>query len=381
LKLSQDNPNPPGADPHDGPAGIDPPADGAPADVAAQLVVHGLLEYLRINDAVAQERRVARVMEEIAGERVAGRVFPRPSSRPSPRVVRWAMAAAVLLAVGVWAYFVGIPSERAQAEVQRAVAALRAAGDRRYEVRLQAWDQEHGSTKLGAVVDTRSPGITLVRHWPPRRENGLIVGHDAKGEWAIRPEDGTIERERARQYWPPWSVDGESLTVDSLDTLLEQLPKKYTLEQGAREPLAGGVKLFDRVSATRGDHTGMIPERVELWIDPETRLAERVEFRWTTKHEVRGAPPGRNDGDHVDHAPPDRDGHPDGPDQGPDRGGPDRAGPDQGPDRGPGHRPPPRKDGGPQGRGPQPMRLIVFQRVDAPVFAPDWFTPEGHVSK
>jgi len=79
----------------------------------------------------------------------------------------------------------------------------------------------------------------------------LIVGHDAKGEWAIRPEDGGIERERARQYWPPWSVDGESLTVDSLDTLLEQLPRKYTLEAGAREALVGGAGASDSLTACR----------------------------------------------------------------------------------------------------------------------------------
>ena len=208
------------------------------------------------------------------------------------------------------------------------------------------------------------------------------MGRDAKGEWAIRP-DGTVERERPRAYWPPWSVDGESLTVDSLDTLLEQLPKRYTLTRGASGPIDGGARKFDRVTASRLDRAGPYPNSVELWIDPDTHLAERVEFRWDdasgtvdgTKSE-KGAPAPRGGG------PRGEGGGEHGPGDGPDGHRPPPPPDGDGHGDGPGREPPPREGGERGGAGRGGLKLIsILRRVEAPAFADEWFTPEGHGGK
>jgi hypothetical protein len=371
--FEQHNPAKPGDEPP-GPAipagtGVDPPADGAPAAVAAEFVVHGLLESLRVDTAAANEGRVQRVLEAV-GEEVSG---ASPLVFPARPVRRWALAAVLILAFGAALYFIAIPgSPSARAEVSIAVAALRTPADRRYEVRLEAQGDTPGGGRLGAIVDScctgdGAPGKRLIEHFPPWQMDGVFVGRDDQGDWAQRP-DGGIEREHPRQFWPPWSVDGESLTVDSLDTLLEQLPRRFTLERDQRAALQSGGRPLDRVTALRMDRAGPYPHRVELWIDPATHEVERVEFRWDAPQgnalqqeraepflQPQGpdrAPPAPPDGDHA--GPPPRHDHDGGPAPG-----------DHGPPNG--HR----------GGGPG-LQLIVFQRVPPPAFPPDWFTPEGH---
>jgi hypothetical protein len=355
--MSQDHQQsqaPPGDD-----SGMIPVAGALAAAKAAELVVHGVLESLRAGPQ-ERERRVTRVMEAVSR--------PAPLAFPWRRTARLAMAAAALLAIGAAIYFIGVPGERtALAEVNGAAAALRGSGDLRYEVRLETWPQNgetEGGSRLGAVVDSREAAGTrliLVEHWPPGAKAGVFVGRDEKGKWARR-SDGQIDRSNPRRSWPPFSVDGQQLTVESLDTLLEQLPRRYTLERGKRATLEGGGREFDRVSARRNDHAGPFPQRVELWIDPRTRLAERIEFRWDEP--LQSGPGGG------------------GPSPGDDRGPPPMPPDEEG---GPGGPPP--HDHGPDGHGPHggarpaPLKLIAFQRVTAPVFPADWFTPEGHTSK
>jgi hypothetical protein len=132
-------------------------------------------------------------------------------------------------------------------------------------------------------------------------------------------------------------------------------------------------------------------------------------------------PPGPPNADGDDQGPPHQQRHPprgdDGPNGPPNGPGPD-AGPNGGPDNGPMDGPPPRRhpprgpgadgpgpDGGPgmgpNGRGPGaggpgglgpggprgpgdrrlPPKLLIIQRVDAPAFADNWFSPEGHAEK
>src|SRR5262249_38756180 len=154
--------------------------------------VHGVLEYLRTG-AAGREERLARVLDALA---------QRGSRRLAfPTWARLSLAAAALLAIGVAAYFIGVPGERtAPAEVTSAVAALRAPGDLRYEVRLEGearTGEPAGAARVGAVVDTReSSGVrlTLVEHWPPPAQGSVFAGRDAKGEWGIRP-DGSVDRD------------------------------------------------------------------------------------------------------------------------------------------------------------------------------------------
>src|SRR5205823_850649 len=116
----------------------------------------------------------------------------------------------------------------------------------------------------GAIIDSRSPNLLLLRaNAPDGRE--IIAGRDATGDWAIRPDNagGGVEREHPELAWPRWSkVGDESLFVDSVDRLLEELTKSYDLQKEGEAKLDGKADVtFRHIVGTKkrlrspgGDH-------------------------------------------------------------------------------------------------------------------------------
>lgn len=444
---------------------------GSAESVAAELVVHGLLASMQPGGKAARAARLDRTLRALRSEGTAvreerqERQDRRARTRRMPRfgfrrAVRWTMPIAAVFAIALLAVFFTPAQQNAWATVQGSIDALREGGARRFEIRMLTWDETNPFNNPVAVVDTRPLGgplgvgvsrgaeaaakdadsnvkpapasLLVVAHRPPWAEKMLYVGRDEKGAWGVEA-DGTIER--GNPSWPPWAVDGDSRVVDSLDRLLEQLSKNYTVQKLEGAVPEGGSFLCDRVLATRtpGARRGPFPQYVEIWVDPVTKLTERVEFRWDRytrsaegrpKHE--GAPGSSAVGAPSEGAksgaaataggekpaagapapvtsqsgPSDR---PEGSDRSPGGGRPEEAGV-------PRHRggsPWPRSDGeklgagggrdGPppnpsasgsssgsrdgkdgRGRGRRSIKAIVFQRVPTPDLPDDWFTPEGH---
>lgn len=393
--------------------------DGMDAPRSAdELVADGLLRHLNSRDTGATEGRLAKAFAAIDQQAAGPKAV---SGGKSYRLIpRWAWGAAAMVAIAGTVMFLGLPGERsAMAQVQQTLAAMRSVGDRRYVVHLNG--AENGGLPNG-IIDTRSPGLLLIQHRPPWQKEFTTVGRDAEGKWALR-SDGQIERERPNRYWPPWvTIDGESLFADSLDDLLASLPNAYTLGTPVRESLQGGDRMYTRITATRINATGPQPHVVDMWIDPETRLADRVELRWN-----RGPMgPGREgDGPGPRHGPDGDDRHDHGPGHEHDHehdGGPGRPhshehdhdfgphGGQEGPGRGPHEHEdegftsmPPlammqwmgeegvmlmwsSKPGGPKGgphgggaKGDRGPGLLTFQRIPVPELPADWFKPESHV--
>lgn len=395
-----------------------------PAQTADELIAEGLLRHLSNRDASATEQRLAAAMAAIDQEKAG----PRAATPAAPRfrTPRWALAAAAIVVIAGTAMMLGIPGEQsAMAQVQQTLAAMRSVGDRRYVVQLDGADETNGGMPNG-IIDTRSPGLLLIQHRPPWQREFTTVGRDEQGKWAIR-SDGQVERANPNRYWPPWvTIDGESLFADSLDELLESLPKAYTLGTPVRESLQGGDRVYSRITATRINTSGPQPHVVDLWIDPETRLADRVEFRWN-----RG--PGGHSHTEGEHGAPREDGDEGRFDHGPDHNhkhhdGPRRPMPDHEHDFDDHHEPhsspdgrgraphdhdhehdddfvnmPPlammqwmgeegvmlmwsskpggRKGGPPrgEGRGKGGPGLLTFQRIPVPELPTDWFTPASHM--
>ncbi len=379
---------------------VEPSANADAGRAADELVAHGMLEYARRHEAGASARRVGALLGAMAPSRRSWRV--------GPRTARWAVAAAAAMGVIGAFTFPVIPGEtRALANVSASLAALRQAPDRRYEIRMSGTRGE--LPEPVAVIDCRSPSLLVVMHRPPHCPTPMVIGRDGSGEWTVR-SDGGIERERPRSLWPPWSLDGQYPLVDSLDRILEQLPRRYALRQLAKEavPAAAGDglsgALFERVTAARQDREGPYPHRVEVWLDPVTRLPERVEMHWEPPPEWRedfvGPPSPRGaEGDRYERSRGDRRGH-DRPGMVPGDGesavmGRGLGGPEDGASRGPrerygGHDTP--KDGVKEGAGGERsggprrgrgggLRLIVIQRVESPEHPAAWFTPEYHAAR
>lgn len=366
MTSQPNNPQPPDDRSHTAPeSSIEPAPEsaptGTPKSVASELFSHGLLTYLNTDTPARQGERIGKLMATVEHDALRATGVPPASSSSSHsfrfpiRTARGWLALAACITIATVAVFIGIPGEQsAQAVVQQSIDAMRstAGGDRRYEIRLQRPSDDALPSLPGAIIDTRSPNLLLLRSNSPDGHE-IIAGRDGTGDWCIRV-DGGIEREHPEQAWPKWSKVGqESLLVDSVDRLLEELTKSYDLQKEGTAALDGkpGVSFRHvvgtkkRVRSPGGDH-------VEVWIDPDSKAVERIEMRWDTP---RGAAP------REDKSPDAMNAHPGGPRDGaPDAarpGAPDRD-INHDPNRDPMDQRPPRRDGfrpgGPRPDGPGP---------------------------
>jgi hypothetical protein len=390
---------------------IAPEAPGGEA-AALQQFVHGLLAFLHHDAAARQEARVRRVMAAIAAE---DRVMPPPVVL---RTIGWrrpaGLVAAALVIVGVLAFL--LPTEQsATATVQSSLRALRSGGERRYDVRVMLPGRNNVEEEAMATVDARGEGYLVVRARTPRGDR-VILGRDEQGRWIIRP-DGSVDRFPPRQAWPRWLDAGENtVLLESVDAQLEAVLKQYNLERTEPAPLPGraggsggeGATKYERITARRKSPSPE-PERIELWLERDTRLVKRMELHWAERP-WEGPPgpggaagPGRPEvgmpgppgagmppeqplpGMGMPHGPMPRGMRRPGPGPGPRLGpGPEDGGPGAPMPGPPPPHPPPRPrflDGPPEfgpGRHPPPPRMIVFERVEAPAFEAGWFSPEAH---
>jgi hypothetical protein len=377
---------------------------------AEELFVHGLLGQLH----EGKDRQKARVEKALQALDTLSGDGSEPGRRRVPQHRRFRRFAtlgvlAILIIAGVIIFEVPIGAS-AYATVSASLDAAKGPGQRRYELRLAHWPQDQTPEKPTGTLDS-ADGTFLLRFGAPDGHE-VIVGKDKQGEWGIRL-DGGIERERPRTAWPRWAeVGDDAMLGDSVDHLLEGLLSEYDLSKEGRQTLPGaadGSRTFKHVHGDRKPGARKPqPDRVDLWIDPDTNVLERLEMNWPKPPaNAPGDGPGRRprpdgqgpgpDGDRRPDGPgpdgPEGDRRPDGPDS-PPPAGEGRDGPpdDQGDGpHPPRRRPPPPGMGGPDGppdgppgprqgpRGPRPrISRLILSRVDAPAFDEGWFSPEKY---
>lgn len=300
---------------------IPPAEEGTPGQRADELLSHGLLSFLHSDDRARQTARVERVIEALRHEteQVAP---PAPTLKFPMKAIRaWAALAAamgIITAVAV----LGMPRESsASAAVRDSIEALRGPGDRRFEVYITTWqdDQSSPRTTPHAIVDTRPPSQMLIRAERPPLMKGnrggpaddrstTIVGRDAKGRWAIRM-DGAIERDNPEIAWPRFAaMENQSLFAESVDAMLDEMSRVYQFDRKGDEALEGRPDgKFRRIDGVRKRQVGPGPSEMSVWIDPTTKLVERLELRWNEEDRKRfggpdgprpmGGPPGMDRGD------------------------------------------------------------------------------------
>lgn len=369
---------------------------GAPdaGGAADELLGHGLLTFARHDGPGATERRVRAVMHAIAGEAAVHAPGREPRRLLFPHARRWAALAACVAVVAGMVYL-GMPTEsKAQAMVRTIAASLREPGERRFEVRIQA----RGSTELEpapmGMIDTRGAD-EMVARLAPEEGVWLTIGRDAEGTWIVHP-DGRTERNPPPGMLPRWGmVDGQGVTPESVDRVLEHLANNYTLERTSEHDASGSGGALDHIWGRRRPDADPCPPRVDLWLDPQTHAIRKVELMFPDPPPPLPPPPGpegrsgeRRDGpgrpDRAGGRPPrgreglweGLNGAIDGPRNG---DGPPPIHPPRGPGRdGEGPR------GGRPGReGPRylrggPVRIELRPAPPPPPLPPDWFRPEGH---
>ncbi len=410
---------------------IQPDSQEAAAKQADELFIHGLLGTL--HDTESRGRRVDAAMQAIPLANIA-----RPFAHH--RLSRFAGAALIGAVVIGGVILMALPTNNsAFATVSASIQAAKTDGTRRYEMRVAHMPNDVLPEKPSGIVDSNGPNQFLMRIFAP---DGHIVvaGRDDKGEWCIRL-DGGIEREHPRQAWPNFaSINGEAVFADSVDKFLEALESSYNLhaEGLVALPNKPDVKCQHIIADRKPGPARRQAQRVKLWIDPKTKELQRLEMSWPgarldsadlerlaqpdqgqpdQRPRDRGPddlgpegrppdgpgpdgdrPPEGNrppDGRPMDDGPPPRDGQPPREGDGPRPLGPPRDGEGPRPPRpegrpggpgGPPFGPGLGRPGGPQGprNGPArrmpPLSRFILERVDAPQFANDWFTPEGHKS-
>ncbi|MCW5764939.1 MAG: hypothetical protein KIT68_03060 [Phycisphaeraceae bacterium] len=399
---------------------VDPPLAPEPGgthdQAAAEQYAHGLLSFLLRDDRAAQERRVRRVMDALRAAdqpTVVGRIGPATVRAGRAMWVRFASAAAAVALIAAIVIPLSAPPS-ATAMVRSAIDASKRAGDRRYEIRAMMGGQSRPGDEPIGVVDVRSGDRYVIRSRTPFGDT-VWLGRDAQGVWAVRP-DGSVDRFPPRHVRPRWLDAGEStMFLDSVEGVLDELAGDYALNKADAGASPAGGPECDRITAVRTAARGPQPNRIELWIERDTRLVRRMELHWTDPMPMGQGPggpgglggkgPGRPPragergpegmppppmGEGPKGFPPPGPGGPGGP------GGPAGPGkgkmppPDGGERRGDGQRDGPRGDRPPPrfldrppefggGRQPPPPRLLVFERVPAEAMAETWFSPEAHV--
>ncbi len=334
---------------------------GGPAD---DLFAHGLLHVVHETGPEARERRVQRVMEGLAVP--AARVR---ADRRRRRFSRFMGAGSLLAGLAAAIVFLASPvTTPTYASIEDSITAMRAPGDRRYQISAVFGTGDLAPASPHAFVDTSFPDLMLLRlHRPDGQE--VIAGRDQTGEWAITPE-GTIDRENPRRAWPGWAnQDGESMFADSIDRWLEAAAQAYSMSKPERVKLPGtAAGEFDHVVGIRKPTPGPLAQRlrsadrIEVWMDPVSKVVERMELSWRPPPMEMPGGPGMRPGGGPGLGDRPRDGLGEGP--GPRRGRPPR--PPEGEDRPPHPQdgpPPPgeAREDGPRGEragdeGPPPRR-------------------------
>ncbi len=304
--------------------------------VAREQFVHGLLEVLHRESPAETDRRVAALFDRLD--------TPIPMTRRVPWRSISGLAAAVLL-VGIFVFSWHTESS-ALAVVQASIQASKTAGDRRYQIRVTPMGQTAEAKLPRAILDVRDPQHFVVVA-TAEGLGDITLGRDARGDWAI-PLNKITDRNPPKRLLSAWMDFGPTtLMLAAVDDILLELETGYDLKRLPGESDGHGGAC-DRISATRTKAEAGSPARVEVCMDRQTHIVSKVEMFWdaTDVQEASG-----------DQGPP-QDGRARRPNPGRQEGGPGR--------------PPPNF------RKQIPPSKVVFELIDGPAQADNWFDPETH---
>jgi hypothetical protein len=204
--------------------------DSAPAE----LFMHALLDFRRLDTPVIQDLRIRRAMDAIRAEPDLSPIPILRSRFRLPRIILSAAASLALLAGGV--YYFASTEPRAMALVEASLSASASTSDiRRYEVRTSTSNDAPASTQ--ATLDVGSDRRFVIRATAP--DGAHIAGGRGEAEWAVRP-DNSIDRTSARTWWPRWIFLLDESLTGSPDDILDRVRRDY-------EPQLDDIQTIDGV--------------------------------------------------------------------------------------------------------------------------------------
>jgi len=266
----------------------DNPKTGDADRQADERLVHALLLHLHDRGAAeSRERRIQAAMQAIRGA-----ASPVGRTRQQPAWVRWtawAAAAAVLIAIGMWA--ITYSSTPAMASLADIIEALARPGDRTYHIRMedQPAPPPPGGPEDRPPQNVPRPGLdnatlylrnadqyVLARNDP--RGGVIFDGYDGRQSWRIRA--GVLEETKEGLGaggipMPPIMAD---VPFSDLHQTLERIRVDYTVQELNQAPLPSGDETLRHVLVRRNSREVKGPETIEIWADPHTAMPRRIIF-------------------------------------------------------------------------------------------------------
>lgn len=266
----------------------DHPVDGSAATDALDVRrladmhwLHVLLEFIHDPQPDATDARVHRVMAAI-DEPAAATV--RPAGSAAPSVPSWvATILSTAAAIGFFAFLwnsSAVTPVSAHAAVRAVYRDAATPVDRQYTISTVAQlDHPSPPLDLEGMLYVRGGDKFVMRH--NGFQGDFWCGHDGERNWFLTPTDEVIIEGAADKvlYWA--REEGVALPDLKLTTLLDQLGSRYELRFLPDESLDGfpGV-LWQRVRGIRHVDDTAPPQMIELWMHPETGVAQRLVLSW-----------------------------------------------------------------------------------------------------
>jgi hypothetical protein len=267
-------------------------------------LVHALLLYMNEREAAGRQARIDRTMRTVrqptaASLGLAGEaeLVSRPPRRRVGALVRWAVAASLLIAAVAWFYVSA--ANPALAALDRIVQAIDDPIDRTYEITVEPTDDPGpqgarpkplASGMHGRPLEDRRPGLDgavlyvradnqFVLYRTTLNGDVVVNGHNGRQSWLIRPKRPVLISDDPTQFRLPVPENLATIPLVDLRSSLTELRHGYRLEERAPESLDdGGPVLWRHLRAEKIDSATKGPRAISLWFHPTTHLIGRVRF-------------------------------------------------------------------------------------------------------
>jgi hypothetical protein len=266
---------------------------------ADMQMLDALLRQALRSEPAAREQRIQGVLQRLEeepptptkGARENG-VRIRGIPRPAPRWISLAVAASLVLALGIW-WQVTSPSQQAYATLQQTLQRAAETGARQYGVTAVVQRPLVGKREIEADLYVDGADRFLLRHPSILLPGEMWIGGNERENWLV-PTRGPVlvgDDKMLQQ----WLADEQELSTPFLHvtTILQRMSRDYDLEMLPDEAVtasdrSGATVRCRRVRGVLRDTMRPLPRTIELWSDHDTGIARRLILDWELRPEQVG---------------------------------------------------------------------------------------------
>ncbi len=277
--------------------------DRASRQAPDQQLVHALLLHLSLGEAAGRPARIDRALGAIRQAAPQGPLRPPQAAeevgRPRRRarsLIRWAVAASLLVGVATWYYIIS-SSNSALAALDGVVRAMDDPADRTYEIWVDPVDRPaprqsgsrpgRGPDSLppedrrpgldGAVLYVRGDQFVLYRSAPGGKL--VINGSNGREHWLVRPDRPVLVSSSPGAFRIPMPEDLATVPFVDIRASLAMLRRGYQIEELPAEQLGtDDPTLWRHLRARKIDRKAQGPNAISIWFHPETNIVGQIRF-------------------------------------------------------------------------------------------------------